>query len=170
MTYPDVSGAPVRRPSNYGQPGFAGTFFQPGMDRQNPAQSFGPGGSGNITITLSGPFFTGAPSATIAAMLREMQYQVAAQALADVQRNLDRSLRHPTPYYETQITVQDRVDTWVVHDRGIVYGPWLEGTGSRNRTTSFKGYASFRRATATATQKAPAIVGRILNDWMRRLQ
>lgn len=30
-------------------------------------------------------------------------------------------------------------------DSGVVYGPWLEGVGSRNATTRFKGYASFRR-------------------------
>lgn len=169
MTYPDVSNAPVRRPSNYGQPGFAGVMFQPGLDRQNAAQSFGPGGGGNITITLSGPLFANAPSATIAAMLREMQYQVAAQALADVHQNLDRSLQHPTPYYETQIMVQDRVDTWVVHDRGIVYGPWLE-SGARSRPSRFRGYASFRRATATAAQKAPAIVAKVARDFLGRLQ
>jgi len=32
-----------------------------------------------------------------------------------------------------------------IHDSGVVYGPWLEGTSSRNQTTRFKGYASFRR-------------------------
>jgi hypothetical protein len=169
MTYPDVSGAPVRRPSNYGQPGFTGVTFQPGMNRQNPPSSVGPGGSGGITITLSGPFFTGAPADVMAAMLREMQYQVAAQVSADVHQNLDRSLQHPTPYYETQIMVQDRVDTFVVHDRGIVYGPWLE-SGARSRPSSFKGYASFRRAHASATQKAPAIVAKVARDFIGRLQ
>lgn len=28
---------------------------------------------------------------------------------------------------------------------GAIYGPWLEGTGSRNQTTRFKGYSSFRK-------------------------
>lgn len=166
----DVSNAPIRRPSDYGKPGFTGVGFQPGMNRQNPAVSVGAGGSGNITITVSGPFFATAPAAVIAAMVREMQYQVAAQVSADVHQNLDRSLQHPTPYYETQIMIQDRVDTFVVHDRGIVYGPWLEGTSSRNRTTRFKGYASFRRATATGTQKAPAIVAKVASGFIGRLQ
>ena len=30
-------------------------------------------------------------------------------------------------------------------DGGVVYGPWLEGVGSRNATTRFKGYSSFRK-------------------------
>ena len=36
--------------------------------------------------------------------------------------------------------MQGRID-----DNSVVYGPWLEGTDSRNQTTRFKGYASFRR-------------------------
>lgn len=30
-------------------------------------------------------------------------------------------------------------------DNNAVYGPWLEGTGSRNETSQFKGYATFRK-------------------------
>jgi hypothetical protein len=32
-----------------------------------------------------------------------------------------------------------------IHDSGVVYGPWLEGTSSRNKTTRFRGYSSFRK-------------------------
>jgi len=32
-----------------------------------------------------------------------------------------------------------------IHDSGVVYGPWLEGTSARNQTTRFKGYAQFRK-------------------------
>lgn len=32
-----------------------------------------------------------------------------------------------------------------ISDGGVVYGPWLEGTSSRNQSTRFKGYSSFRR-------------------------
>jgi len=31
------------------------------------------------------------------------------------------------------------------HPKRVIYGPWLEGVSSRNQTTRFKGYASFRR-------------------------
>ena len=33
----------------------------------------------------------------------------------------------------------------IINDSGVIYGPWLEGVGTRNQTTRFKGYASFRR-------------------------
>jgi hypothetical protein len=80
-------------------------------------------------------------------MVDEIRQRVAGQALAEVQLNLDRSIQHPTPYYETQIMIQRQGDDMVVHDRGIVYGPWLEGLSHRNQTTRFKGYRAFRRAT-----------------------
>jgi hypothetical protein len=32
-----------------------------------------------------------------------------------------------------------------IDDGRVVYGSWLEGTSSRNATTQFKGYASFRK-------------------------
>ena len=31
------------------------------------------------------------------------------------------------------------------HPKRVIYGAWLEGVSSRNQTTRFKGYASFRR-------------------------
>ena len=33
----------------------------------------------------------------------------------------------------------------VISDGGVEYGPWLEGTSSRNKTTRFKGYHAFRK-------------------------
>tara|TARA_Y100000310_G_scaffold50965_1_gene47026 strand:- start:2512 stop:2961 length:450 start_codon:yes stop_codon:yes gene_type:complete len=32
-----------------------------------------------------------------------------------------------------------------IHDSGVEYGPWLEGTSSRNATTRFKGYHVWRK-------------------------
>lgn len=163
MTIIDVTHAPVRRP------GDVGTFYRPQVHTGNPpGRTVYAGPPGPVQIVLSGPFFAVAPSSIVAAMLDEMRYYVAAQALADVAFNLDRSLRNPTPYYETQIILQRRVDDWVVHDRGVAYGPWLEGVSSRNRTTRFKGYASFRRAVQSAGGKAPAIIARVAQRFVDR--
>lgn len=100
------------------------------------------------TVTLTGPMFTGASAAAIDRFLEDAKYQVAGAALAAVHGILDARIQHPTPYYETQIHIVQEGPNQVVNDRGIVYGPWLEGTGSRNGKTRFKGYAAFRRATA----------------------
>lgn len=112
----------------------------------------------DIDIGLSGPVLDGRADAMAVAYCDEVERDIAAQAYADVMTNLNFSIKHPTPYYETQITTQKLQGSRVVHDRDIVYGPWLEGTSERNRTTRFKGYASFRRARQSLETKIPRIV------------
>lgn len=118
-----------------------------------------------IDYETIGRLFNGELPRLIDRALNDAQREVAQDALAQVQFNLDRSIRQPTPYYETQITMQNVAEDIVVHDRRIVYGPWLEGTSERNRTTRFKGYASFRRARQTTQARVPQLV----NAVMRRM-
>jgi hypothetical protein len=99
-----------------------------------------------ITVTAHGALFDGRATPAVDRALQDAQWDVGSQGLANWHLFLDQSIRHPTPYYETQVTVQRMATDVVVHDRGIVYGPWLEGVGSRNRSTRFKGYFSLRRA------------------------
>lgn len=80
-----------------------------------------------VDVRVSGPLFDGRAQAAVDDFAREAQRDVAAQAYSEWMTNLNRSIREPTPYYETQITVTQRGADQVVHDRGIVYGPWLEG-------------------------------------------
>lgn len=121
-------------------------------------------------ITVSGPFFDKPLRAHEAADLcRETREEVGRQALADWHENLDHSIRHPTPYYETQVTVQERGEAAVVHDRGIVYGPWLEGVGSRNRTTRFKGYFSLRRAAQSTRAKVGQVVRPAVERYLAKM-
>jgi hypothetical protein len=119
-----------------------------------------------VEIRISGPLFDARGQAAVARFREEALDEVAGQAMADVHENLNVSIRQPTPYYETQITMH-RVSALhrVVDDLGVIYGPWLEGVGSRNQTTRFKGYASFRRA----TQSVKARVGEIVQPAVRRL-
>ena len=124
----------------------------------------------DIEVTLTGPLFSGAAQSVLKDIGHQAQVEVGNAALERVQYFLDRQIRHPTPYYETQIIQQTQGQFEVVHDRGIVYGPWLEGTSSRNSSTRFKGYASFRKATQDVEQLAPAIVSRVIARNLGRLQ
>jgi hypothetical protein len=165
----DVTGAPIRRPGDTGKHGVA---WQPGMNRQNPPGGMGPWdktNAGPVVISVSGPWFDGRVAAAIAAMISEIQYRIAAAALERVQYNLDRSIQFPTPYYETQVMMQAQANDLVVHDRGIIYGPWLEGVSHRNQTTRFKGYHSFRRAADETRRQAPAIAQRVLTETLPSL-
>lgn len=122
-----------------------------------------------VEVTLTGPLLDGRAGPIITAMGREMQLDIATQGYADVMGNLNATLRNPTPYYETQVVVQDRADDLVVHDRGVVYGGWLEGLSSRNATTRFKGYSNWRRAFQTLEKKAPVLAERIVARYLEVL-
>lgn len=101
----------------------------------------------------------------------EYEHDVA-EAIADKAEetwvhNLQGSIRHPTPYYWTRIATREISPTrYEVHDHDIVYGPWLEGTGSRNSpVTIFPGYHSLARAKETVKRKRSGIARRILRRY-----
>lgn len=121
----------------------------------------------NISIGMDGPLFDDRLEEAISRGLDRGRDAVGAKALMYWMTNLDSSIRHPTPYYETQVTVQDISTETIVHDRGIIYGPWLEGVGSRNLTTRFKGYASLRRAYQSTILAADRIIGPIMDEELR---
>lgn len=66
------------------------------------------------------------------------------RALQLVHQRLGSVLQHPTGYYKSRVTVSNAQDSMELTDGGVVYGPWLEGTSSRNSSTRFKGYHTFR--------------------------
>jgi len=123
-----------------------------------------------IEIKLTGPVFDGRWRSVLQDIEEQALDDVAAHALERVQFNLDGSIKHPTPYYETQVRIENLgIHDRSVNDRGIIYGPWLEGTGSRNQTTRFKGYSSFRRAAQATRAKARSIANNVVKRNLHRL-
>lgn len=50
----------------------------------------------------------------------------------------------------------------VIHDSGVIYGGWLEGTSSRNKTTRFKGYGSFRKTKDWLNKQVEGVMNKFL--------
>lgn len=122
-------------------------------------------------VTLRGPLFDSRAEHDVREFIKDALDQVAAQASSNVHTNLDTSIRHPTPYYETQIrTTRVDDDTRSVNDRGIIYGWWLEGIGSRNSpVTRFPGYHSFARAKALLETQIPRLIEHAKRRMVERL-
>lgn len=100
-----------------------------------------------IDVDLSGPLFaTGQAQAAIRAFLDETKAEVARVGVNEVEAHLGSVLKHPTGHYQSQVitNLAGRFNDRVIYDR-VVYGPWLEGTSSRNKTTRFRGYRTFRK-------------------------
>lgn len=54
-----------------------------------------------------------------------------------------------------------------ISDSGVIYGPWLQGTGSANATSRFKGYAAFRHTGQRLAREAGTIMQSVLNRVFR---
>lgn len=131
----------------------------------------------DIDISYHGPIAEGHGTHVVDDYIDDMVWEVGAQGLANVNTTLDASIQQPTPYYETQTTLNWGVYAGaganvIVHDRGIVYGPWLEGAGSRNfPKTSFKGYHAFEKgAIALNNGQALRVASDVLRRYMPRLR
>jgi hypothetical protein len=82
-------------------------------------------------VIVSGPLFDGRAANAAKDFARTTQHEVAKQAKANVSMLLDQFLKDPTPYYEGQLFI-DWGSVDIVKNRVKKYGPWLEGTGSKN--------------------------------------
>lgn len=123
-----------------------------------------------VTVRLTGPMFNGQAQQAAAQMMAEAADEVARIGEADVQVKLRSVLRNPTGRYQGSIVVERQANDRVIYGDRLVYGPWLEGVGSRNKTTRFKGYATFRLVAQTLQGKVAGIVQPIVVAHLREMQ
>ena len=126
-----------------------------------------------ISVSHHGPFFNDPARKSIThAGIDQVHRDIAKEGENMVGLQLIRVLKHPTGRYEAHIR-HERIGTYTsrVSDGGrIVYGPWLEGVGSRNfPVTRFKGYFTFRKVTPKLQAKAASIAKRALRPFIARL-
>lgn len=115
---------------------------------------------------LTGPIFEGKATPEIRRFLRDCERALADAGVEYVLNVTKARFKTRTPFYETQVKVRPlQTNRLQVSDGGIVYGPWLEGTGSRNAISRFKGYRMFR----IAKQRLNTDRQQILRDPIRRL-
>lgn len=122
-------------------------------------------------VNTSGPIFNGQAALAVKAYAEQAAREVAQEGQREVRSRLGTVLQHPTGRYQSGVRVESSGSSmYEVNDSGIIYGPWLEGTGSRNRTTRFKGYASFRIARQQLGARADGIAERVLPPYLGRMQ
>lgn len=121
---------------------------------------------------MTGPWFDGRAERAIDDYCDQAREDIAEVAEEYVLNEMGILFRHPTGYYESRV-ITDRVsaDTSRVHDQGVVYGPWLEGVGSRNSpVTRFRGYSHWRRTKALVQARGPQIADRTLQRYLPEMR
>jgi hypothetical protein len=82
----------------------------------------------------------------------------------------DTSHNYQTGQYSLPVVVTDVSADTIVTTSLATYGPWLEGSGSRNETTRFKGYHGFRLAGQALNASATAIANEEIKPYVERMQ
>lgn len=103
----------------------------------------------NTRTDYNGPLFDHRARRVFDDLRDELEEEAADFTLEHIQDTFHSHFKQPTGYYESRVTTRPTADGIIVWDGGWggpVYGPWLEGVGSRNATTRFKGYRAFRKA------------------------
>lgn len=116
----------------------------------------------SITVRMSGPLFDGRAARAMQDACDDAREDIAEYAEERVLADATGHFRQSTGYYASRITTT-RVsgEVSLVHDQGVVYGPWLEGVGSRNSpVTRFPGYGHWRRTKQAAQTAAPGLAER----------
>lgn len=126
----------------------------------------------DVEITMRGPLFDGRAAREFAAFADAAREEIAEFAEEHVLSLMGQDFREPTGYYESNImTERASADVSRVHDSGVVYGPWLEGVGTRNRARpGFPGYWHWRRTKDLLALRAPVMAQRLLERYLMRVR
>lgn len=124
----------------------------------------------DVNVTFEGPLFDGRAQDAMPGIVDAVSGALGTEGERRVLAGLDATLRRPTGAYRSRITLYGpRAGQSRVHDRMGIYGPWLEGTGSRNRTTRFKGYRNFRTATQVLRRAAKPLAANVIDRHIHKL-
>lgn len=105
-------------------------------------------------VEYKGPLFDTRGKFILMRFERDAEKEIAQDVNRKVHSMFARFFKHQTGRYASTVQERRRGDGITVGDNGIVYGPWLEGTSSKNASTRFKGYHSFRRTFEAEDRKA----------------
>jgi len=120
-----------------------------------------------IDVSTRGPIFNGVAQRVANAYVNRLERNIAEEGRTILLEELDLVLKTQTPYYTTQIKVEDGHK---ITDSRVIYGAWLAGVGSRNYpATKFKGYDHWPRTRERLNERKLRIGERLLRQYTGRM-
>lgn len=135
-----------------------------------------------MSYEVSGPLFDGKAMAAARDAGEAIRHKLATEGKALVRAAFAAQIREDHGVFLSTIKSTDssEVEQWgkytmpidvgpettVVTTELAMYGPWLEGVGSRNFTTRFKGYHGYRMAAQELEIIAPAVMDPIVSYYV----
>jgi hypothetical protein len=128
-------------------------------------------GRSRITVSTRGALFDeGRPKQVVDKFLRDTREEVGQRGLALLKDRMHATFKHPKGHYEAQVVLDRREDDVLITDHFVIYGSWLEGTSTRNRSTRFKGYQNFRKVRLQLRKLSGPIAQQNLDKALGELQ
>ena len=136
----------------------------------------------SVDVTTQGPLFTGMAARemkkAVQGGIREL-VQKGEQRLAEQLRPRPAGVylsvgqagqgKASTGNYRRNISTEFKSMSAIIHDGNVVYGPWLEGVGSRNQSTRFKGYGVYRKTASELQKISRGIMEAHARRWARKM-
>ena len=120
-------------------------------------------------VTRRGPIFDGRALVALAAFRDDAERKIAEAGATEVQAQLGQVLQNETGFYRSHVIAERASDDYGITDQDVIYGPWLEGTSSRNQSTRFKGYGTFRKVRQWLEGQAGGIAESSLRRYIGRM-
>ena len=136
----------------------------------------------NVKVATQGPLFTRAAAdkmvKAVNSATREL-VQKGEQRLAEQLRPRPAGVylsveqagpgKASTGNYRRNISTEFKNMSAIIYDGNVVYGPWLEGIGSRNATSRFKGYGVYRQTASYLGKISRGIYDAHVRHWAKRM-
>jgi hypothetical protein len=127
-------------------------------------------GKSQIKLTTRGAIFSEAETkAEVERWIAKTKDDVAQLGHDLLIARFRKAFKHPTGKYESRVIVNRTTEDIVITDQFVIYGSWLEGTSTRNKSTKFKGYSSFRKTRLELRKKAIEMGQKKLDELVGRL-
>lgn len=121
-----------------------------------------------VTVKLTGPLFRSNAAGQLQQVVELSRMDFADEVLDDL-RSATGVFKNPTGRYKSLLHAEHAANLSTLLPGNLPYVAWIEGTGSRNATTRFKGYWIFRNVRNAAANRYEMFMWRELRPAIQRL-
>lgn len=122
-----------------------------------------------VTVGALGPLADGSAPQIVHAWADEVKKDIAQEGVNRLKSfPMDKTGR-ATGHYQSEIRTSNLSFNDIRIDDPVVYGPWLQGSSSRNQSTRFKGYRLWTKTAQLLQDDAAQIAEKRMPELIQKL-
>lgn len=122
-----------------------------------------------LKVSKKGALFDGRAEAAVTRFTHDATKTLVSVATQMVKIRFGARIRVNTGYFLGRITGEVTGAIGRVYTKFLLYGYWLEGVGSQNQTTRFKGYWGYRETFIEVDAKSTQILKPLIEKLAREM-